>query len=81
MHNVDAAIVWNAILPNIANDIDTISIPREYSFFSEVSLAHLKQSPHPKEVKQFMDFVVSNESRCILSNLDYRINKPDKNTF
>ena len=77
MKTVDVAIVWNATAVPIAEDADTIPIAKEYRIISEVVLARLKQSPHPKEAKQFLAFIAGDEGREIFRFSGYSVTRPD----
>lgn len=72
MRSVDAAIVWDAIVTNIAADVDTISIPPELSIESEVVLARLTQSHNPAAAEKFMVFAKSFEGCAIFQKAGYR---------
>ncbi len=76
MQNVDAAIVWEAIAANLGADVETISIPLEKNSISEVVMARLSGSGHPKEAGKFLAFVKGSEGQAILKACGYRVDRP-----
>lgn len=72
MHNVDVAIVWDAIAANIADSVETIEIPREFNEISTVVCGLMKTSANKVAAKRFMQFMVSPEGQAILKKLGYR---------
>lgn len=76
MKAVDAAIVWDAIAANIAQDVQTVPIPPEQNRISHVVLATLTTSPHRRAAGQFLRFVQGEAGRRILRETGYRIAEP-----
>jgi len=72
MKAVDAAIVWDAIAANIAEDVETIPIPPGQNRISNVVLATLTTSPHPEAAARFLRFVQGETGQRILRETGYR---------
>ena len=77
MKTVDAAIVWDAIAANIADDVDKVAIPPEKNIISEVVLARLSGSARPEKAESFIKFVSGPDGQRILKEKGFRIDKPE----
>ena len=73
MKAVDAAIVWDAIAANLADDVEIIAIPPAQNVVSDVVLAHLTTSRHPDAARQFLAFVSGPRGQQILRDTGYRV--------
>jgi molybdate transport system substrate-binding protein len=76
MRDVDAAIVWDAIAANVAQDTDMIEIPQEINQISTVVAGLLKTSEHPEAARRLLAFITSPEGERILQDKGYRIAPP-----
>jgi molybdate transport system substrate-binding protein len=74
---VDAAIVWDAIAANIADDVEIIPIPPEHNVVSRVVLAVLPTSRCPDDARRFLRFLSSPHGQRILSSQGFRTQLPE----
>ena len=72
MHDVDAAIVWDAIAANIAKDVECVEIPKDQNIISRVVIGLMKTSKDKKSAQKFIDFLVSSKGKEILDSKGYR---------
>ena len=76
MHDVDAAIVWDAIAANIADSVDVIEIPREKNVISRVVVGLMKTSKDKDSARKFIDFMTGRKGQAILKSKGYRTEAP-----
>ena len=76
MKDVDAAIVWDAIANNIADDVETIEIPKEKNIVSKVSVGLLSTARNRSGAIMFLDFMTGETGRSILKKSGYRVDQP-----
>lgn len=74
---VDAAIVWDAIAANIADDVETIPIPPEQNVISRVLLAILPTTTRRGDARKFLEFLSRPRGRTILRNNGFRTTLPE----
>ncbi|MFO7900133.1 MAG: substrate-binding domain-containing protein [Planctomycetota bacterium] len=74
---VDAAIVWDAIAANIADDVETIPIPPEHNIISRVVLAILPTTTRRADARKFLEFLSAPHGQTILENNGFRTDLPE----
>jgi molybdate transport system substrate-binding protein len=72
MHDADAAIVWDAIAANIAEDIEIVEIPPGSNVISKVVIGLMKGSHNKRAAQKFIDFIISGKGKDILKSKGYR---------
>ena len=77
MGQVDAAIVWDAIAANIAEEVDVVAITAEKNRISRVVLGVMRTSDEMAAAELFMHFATGPEGRAILSETGYRTDPPE----
>ena len=76
MKKVDAAVVWDAIAANIAEDVDVLEIPKDKNIISRVVVGLMKDAPRQEAARKFIQFMTSPRGRAILKSRGYRIEAP-----
>lgn len=74
--SVDAAIIWDVMAVQNAKHVDAVPIDPPYNEASEVLVALLTCSKHPKEAREFMDFVTSPEGAAVFHKHGYSTERP-----
>ena len=78
MKSVDAAIVWDAIASNNADDVEIVEIPPEQNIISHVVLGVLPTSRRPEKARKFLEFLSGPEGKEILENNGFTTKLDDK---
>ena len=73
MRDVDAAVVWDAVAANIADDVEIIRIPEGRNIISTVSIALLKNARNKRSALKFIDFITKGEGRGIMKSNGYSV--------
>jgi molybdate transport system substrate-binding protein len=78
MGRADAAIVWDAIATNIAEDVNIIKIPSEKNIISTVAIGIMTTSPHPAAADKFVKFITGPTGKSILKKHGYSLEMPNQ---
>jgi len=73
---LDAAIVWDAVAAQFADDAETVAIPAEQNVISTVGVGVLKSSEHPQHASAFVDYLTSAEGRATFRKHGYTVDSP-----
>jgi molybdate transport system substrate-binding protein len=76
MGTVDAAIVWDAIAANLADDVEVVRIPPEKNVISTVVVALLDSAGQPEAARRFLEFLTGPQARRILQSRGYSVESP-----
>jgi len=74
--NVDAVILWDANARHFAESGDVVPIPPPQNIPSTIPVVLLKCSAHPREGREFIEFLVSPRGREILIERGYTVSLP-----
>jgi molybdate transport system substrate-binding protein len=76
MDNADAAIVWDAVAANVAEDVEIIEIPKEKNVMSHVVAGQLAKAKNPEGARAFIEFMTSPQGQSILQGKGFRTSAP-----
>lgn len=76
MGNADAAIVWDAVAANVADDVRIIEIPKEKNVLSHVVAGRLAGAQNPEGATAFIQFMASAKGQAILHKKGFRTTAP-----
>jgi len=79
MGQADAAIVWDAIAANLADEVDVVTIPPRHNRTSRVVTAVLRTSTERLAAERFAHFVAGEEGRAVLREAGFRTDPPEGN--
>jgi molybdate transport system substrate-binding protein len=74
--SLDAAIVWQAVAQQVADDTDFVPIPLEDNIISTVPIGVLTCSERPELAEKFAEFMVSDEAIAIFKKHNYTTSEP-----
>lgn len=69
--HLDAAIVWDATAHLFRSDVDTIPVAEEWRVASPIPVGLLVFSEHPREAKEFLEFLASDRAREVFLRHGY----------
>lgn len=72
---IDATIVWNATALDYADIAEVMSIDESKNIIPDVGIAVLSCSSNKTAAQAFLDFVTNAESREILENMGFSVNR------
>ncbi len=76
LRHVDAAIVWDAIAANVADDTDTVEIPQAQNVISRVVVGLMKDAPRKADARRFVEFMTGPGGQAILKARKFRTDSP-----
>lgn len=74
---LDAAIVWDGVAANVAEETDIVRIPPEQNVISTVAVGVLESSTNPELAARFVEFLASEQGREIFKKHHYSLSRPE----
>lgn len=73
LHDVDAAVVWDATALALGPAVEVVPLPLDPAAISRVTLALLTDARHPAAAREFMRFCRGARAQAILRRLGYGV--------
>jgi molybdate transport system substrate-binding protein len=78
--HLDAAIVWDAVAAQFADDVRVVRIPPAQNVISHVPLGLLSCSQNQATAREFADFMTSDRGREVFHKYGYCVDPPEAGT-